>query len=310
MCHTGGKRRSVNPRRLGIVDWSRELDFADASPDSRQALRTLGLAVADLRGDGDFAERGRALLSGGAWHLWTGMGNEDRAAVRELLAETHRLWNWPWYGGEAYEALAQSFAERVRSAHQHYASAELQLEAVADVEGCCAHQEALAAIRVVNDAVGHIRLAVVPEHTALAHIQETPAPDLEGLLRRMRAASQPGGSCNTQHDDRRAVEFSPDTTSGEWLARPPRGSAISGRGDPPTAGRSAARQPEARGRGLRPGFEGENCALEEHPGCRVREVQGALLGRNTPRLPKKWLSGANRFAPFHPAATHARNRPF
>jgi DNA-binding MarR family transcriptional regulator len=83
----------LNPRMSHVPDWSRQLDLADASPEARQAILTLGLGVADIRGD--WEGRGRELLAGGAWHLWTGMSTEDRAAVRESLAETHRLWGWP-----------------------------------------------------------------------------------------------------------------------------------------------------------------------------------------------------------------------
>ncbi len=89
----------LNPRQSSVPDWSRQLDLADALPDARQALRTLGLALADVRGDGDWATRGRELLSAGTRHLWSGMGPADRAVVRELLVETHQLWQWPAEAG-------------------------------------------------------------------------------------------------------------------------------------------------------------------------------------------------------------------
>jgi hypothetical protein len=75
--------------------WEQELDLADTSPAARQALLTIGLALADLRGDMQWHDRGRGLLSAGTWNLWHGMGPADRDAVRHLLQETHRLWGWP-----------------------------------------------------------------------------------------------------------------------------------------------------------------------------------------------------------------------
>lgn len=83
----------LNRRMSSVREWSRQLDLADASPGAREALLTLGLALSDIRGDWEV--RGRELLAGAAWHLWSGMSAEDRAGVRELLAETHRLWGWP-----------------------------------------------------------------------------------------------------------------------------------------------------------------------------------------------------------------------
>jgi len=75
--------------------WTQELDLADASPAARQALLTLGLALADLRGDPEWHDRGLDLLSAATWNLWDGMARIDRNAVRDLLSETHRLWAWP-----------------------------------------------------------------------------------------------------------------------------------------------------------------------------------------------------------------------
>jgi hypothetical protein len=75
--------------------WTQELESADASPAARQALLTLGLGLADLRGEPQWHERGQSLLGAGTWHLWDGMAPAARNAVRHLLPETHRLWGWP-----------------------------------------------------------------------------------------------------------------------------------------------------------------------------------------------------------------------
>jgi hypothetical protein len=75
--------------------WKQELDLTDAPPAARQALLTIGLALADLRGDLQWHQRGRELLSAGAWNLWEGMGPENRAEARHLLPEAHRIWGWP-----------------------------------------------------------------------------------------------------------------------------------------------------------------------------------------------------------------------
>ncbi|HEX4609347.1 MAG TPA: hypothetical protein VH092_14215, partial [Urbifossiella sp.] len=50
----------VNPRLAKAADWSRALDFMEATAAAREALLTLGLAAADIRGD--FVARGRELL--------------------------------------------------------------------------------------------------------------------------------------------------------------------------------------------------------------------------------------------------------
>jgi hypothetical protein len=75
--------------------WAQELDLANASPGARQAMLTLGLALADLRGESEWHDRGRELLAAATWHLWDGMEPIDRNVVRDLLPETHRLWGWP-----------------------------------------------------------------------------------------------------------------------------------------------------------------------------------------------------------------------
>ncbi len=77
------------------IGWVDSLDLAVASEPARKALLTIGLALADLRGDQQWHERGRDLLKAGTWHLWEGMGVADRGAVRSLLAETRRIWGWP-----------------------------------------------------------------------------------------------------------------------------------------------------------------------------------------------------------------------
>jgi hypothetical protein len=78
--------------------WVQELELADVTLSSRQALLTLGLALTDLRGDPEWHERGHKLLSAAVWNLWSGMTLADRNAVRHLLKETHRLWGWPARG--------------------------------------------------------------------------------------------------------------------------------------------------------------------------------------------------------------------
>jgi hypothetical protein len=75
--------------------WKQELDLSDTCPAARQALLTIGLALADLRGDTRWHRRGEELLSPGTWNLWTGMEFEDREAIRHLLSDTHRVWGWP-----------------------------------------------------------------------------------------------------------------------------------------------------------------------------------------------------------------------
>jgi hypothetical protein len=75
--------------------WRQELNLADASPTARRALLTIGLALADLRGDPQWRERGRELLCAGTWNLWEGLRSNDRHEARHLLSETHRIWSWP-----------------------------------------------------------------------------------------------------------------------------------------------------------------------------------------------------------------------
>jgi hypothetical protein len=75
--------------------WAQEVALADASPSARQALLTIGLALADLRGDEEYFELGRKYLSSGAWNLWDGMSKTDRAEVQYLLSHTKRIWGWP-----------------------------------------------------------------------------------------------------------------------------------------------------------------------------------------------------------------------
>ncbi len=107
-------------------------------------------------------------------------------SVARALFDAAEFRRQPWYGSVAFRELARGFADRVQTADRQYANAELQLQAVAEVDGCCAHQEALAAIRGVNDAIGHVVLRIVPDHMAIAHLQQVPAPEVGGLLRRMR----------------------------------------------------------------------------------------------------------------------------
>jgi hypothetical protein len=84
-------RPDIEPR----PGWSQELELADCSAAARQALLTIGLGLTDLRGDCQWHSRGWELLSAGTWNLWAGMGTADRNAVRHLLPETNRLWQWP-----------------------------------------------------------------------------------------------------------------------------------------------------------------------------------------------------------------------
>jgi hypothetical protein len=86
----------LNPREAAFPrDWSDSIDLADASASARQALRTLGFALADLRGEPTFHKRGMDLLGAGTGNLWDGMAPADREAVRHHLPMTHRLWGWP-----------------------------------------------------------------------------------------------------------------------------------------------------------------------------------------------------------------------
>ncbi len=84
----------VNPRLVSVSDWARQIDFLDATADAREALGTLGLAAADIRGD--FASRGRELLAGGARHLWVGMTPDDREVTRKRIPPAVTTWGWPW----------------------------------------------------------------------------------------------------------------------------------------------------------------------------------------------------------------------
>lgn len=88
----------VNPRMAKVSDWSRHIDYMEATADARQALRTLGLAVADIRGE--FDTRGRNLLAAGARHLWVGMTAEDRVAAQELLPVGAEAWGWSEKAGD------------------------------------------------------------------------------------------------------------------------------------------------------------------------------------------------------------------
>lgn len=97
-CETAMKRLMavLNPRSAPFpAEWKESLDLADASEAARQAMLTLGLALADLRGDPQLLDQGQRLLSAGAWRLWEGMKPAERELARPLLATTHRLWGWP-----------------------------------------------------------------------------------------------------------------------------------------------------------------------------------------------------------------------
>jgi hypothetical protein len=86
----------LNPSRAEFPRaWADAVNLADASSASRQALQTLGLALADLRGDRQWHGRGSELLSAGTWNLWDGLRPSDRKVVHDLLPETHRVWAWP-----------------------------------------------------------------------------------------------------------------------------------------------------------------------------------------------------------------------
>jgi hypothetical protein len=74
--------------------WQDAVNLADATAAARQALLALGLALADLRGAPQWHERGWMLLSAGTQRLWDQMEEAERKAVRQLLPETYRLWDW------------------------------------------------------------------------------------------------------------------------------------------------------------------------------------------------------------------------
>ena len=106
-------------------------------------------------------------------------------SIAHVLFEAAEFRREPWNGAIGFRELGRDLASRIRTAERRYADSELQLQSVAEAEGC-AHREALAAIRRVNDAIGHVILGVVPDHMAVAHVRQVPAPDVAGLLRRMR----------------------------------------------------------------------------------------------------------------------------
>src|SRR5262249_45425784 len=87
-----------------------------------------------------------------------------------------------------FEEQARELSAAYRRAEERYASAEIPLRAVVNEAGRCAHHEALAAIRQVNDAVGHVMLprGGIPFDQAAAHIRTVPEFDSGRLLLAMR----------------------------------------------------------------------------------------------------------------------------
>jgi hypothetical protein len=78
----------LNPSRAQFPKgWEDAVNLADATPAARQALMTLGLALADLRGHRQWHERSLELLSAGTWNVWERMKATDRNAVRQLLPD-------------------------------------------------------------------------------------------------------------------------------------------------------------------------------------------------------------------------------
>ncbi|VTS01857.1 unnamed protein product [Gemmata massiliana] len=106
-------------------------------------------------------------------------------AVAQALFDVAEFRRDPPWGAGAFRETARTLAQCIGAANQRYLEVESQLQAVTDTQGC-AHHEALAAIRRVNDAIGHVVLRIVPEHAAVTHLQLVPAPDVAGLVRRMR----------------------------------------------------------------------------------------------------------------------------
>ena len=89
-------QRVLNPRNVGFPEaWKQEIDLADATASARQALLTIGLSLADLRGIEQFHQRGKELLSAGTWNLWDGMRLPERNVVRFLLPKAINQWGWP-----------------------------------------------------------------------------------------------------------------------------------------------------------------------------------------------------------------------
>jgi hypothetical protein len=83
---------------------------------------------------------------------------------------------------------------------------------VVDETGNCAHQEALNAVCLVNDAVGHVMLGSAPFHRATAHILEVPSFDLGALLRLMRRQTARAAQVRSV-DSKRPIQLSPAMSS-------------------------------------------------------------------------------------------------
>jgi hypothetical protein len=67
---------------------------AAGPPAVRNALKRLAFALAGLQGNHACVEAGRILLEEGAWQLWEGMAEPQRAQLRHRLAEAAGIWAW------------------------------------------------------------------------------------------------------------------------------------------------------------------------------------------------------------------------
>jgi hypothetical protein len=111
---------------------------------------------------------------------------EAYEAVANALFDAAEIRRCPSKIRPMFEDLARALLAARGTAQGRYAAAELLLQAVADEDGRCAHQEALNTTARINDACGHVMLGIVPFERATAHIQAVPAFDLPGLLGAMR----------------------------------------------------------------------------------------------------------------------------
>jgi hypothetical protein len=107
-------------------------------------------------------------------------------AVAAALFEAAEMRRCPPSGWPMFEDQARALAAAREIAGGRYAAAELLLQAAADENGRCSHQEALSATARINDACGHVMLRLVPPHEAAAHIRAVPAFNLAEMLRAMR----------------------------------------------------------------------------------------------------------------------------
>ncbi len=107
-------------------------------------------------------------------------------AVAQALLMANEVRRFPQNIRSIFVQQANVLAVRWHTASDRYAAAELNLRAVADDDGRCAHHEALNAVRRVNGAVEQVMRGIVQFHRATAHILAVPAFDLAELLWAMR----------------------------------------------------------------------------------------------------------------------------